>query len=245
MEDASPALMVHHEPESLEESAPSAATESGAPEAPPLDAPVVQVIPAETEELSAAQIIEALLFASDTPLSANRIAELLGAGSATDVRRQIDALNEKYAAVGLSFRIEPIARGYQMMTTPAFKPWLAKLDKQRSQTRLSEAALEVLSIIAYKQPIIRADIEAIRGVACGDLLHRLKDMGLIRIVGRAEIVGRPILYGTTRKFLDVFGLSDLEDLPPMEALALRRAPAPALTPPPPEPAPAPAAAAGA
>lgn len=241
MEDASPALMVHHEAESLAEPTPAAATEPATIEAPQADAPAMQIIAAPTEELSAAQIIEALLFASDAPLSANRIAELLGAGSAGDVRRHIDALNEKYAAVGLSFRIEPIARGYQMMTTPAFKPWLAKLDKQRSQTRLSEATLEVLSIIAYRQPIIRADIEAIRGVACGDMLHRLKDMGLIRIVGRAEIVGRPILYGTTKKFLDVFGLNDLEDLPPMEALALRRTQVVASA----EPPGAPAAVAGA
>lgn len=245
MEDTSPALMVHHETESLDGLPPEVRTGQDADPAPPLETPLMQVIPAETEELSAAQIIEALLFASDTPLSANRIAELLGAGSAADVRRHIDVLNEKYAALGLSFRIEPIARGYQMMTTPAFKPWLAKLDKQRSQTRLSEAALEVLSIVAYKQPIIRADIEAIRGVACGDMLHRLKDMGLIRIVGRAEIVGRPILYGTTKKFLDVFGLADLEDLPPMEALALRRSQAPALATPPAEPPAATAAVAGA
>jgi segregation and condensation protein B len=93
---------------------------------------------------------------------------------------------------------------------------------QRAQTRLSPAALETLSIIAYKQPIIRADIEAIRGVAVGEVLNRLREMGLVRIVGRAEVVGRPLLYGTTKKFLDVFGLADLEDLPPLEALNLRR-----------------------
>jgi segregation and condensation protein B len=135
-------------------------------------------------------------------------------------------LNDKYRAAGLSFRIEEIAHGYQMLTQPQFKPWLARLAKQQAQTRLSGAALETLSIVAYKQPVIRADIEAIRGVACGEVLNRLREMGLVRIVGRAEIVGRPMLYGTTRKFLDVFGLADLDDLPPMEMLTIRRAAAP-------------------
>lgn len=173
------------------------------------------------------QIIEALLFASDTPLSVGRLAELAGGCTPTHVRKTIAALNEKYAAVGLAFRIESIARGYQMMTLPCYQPWLARLNKQRARTRLSAAALETLSIVAYKQPIIRADIEAIRGVACGEVLNRLREMGLVRIVGRAEVVGRPLLYGTTKKFLDVFGLADLDDLPPMEALTLRRRPEPA------------------
>mgnify|MGYP005835883679 CR=1 FL=1 len=169
------------------------------------------------------QIIEALLFASDTPLSPTRLAELAGITSLRDVRLHIAELNAKYLAAKLSFRIEEIARGFQMLTQPAFQPWLARLAQQQAQTRLSPAALETLSIIAYKQPVIRADIEAIRGVGCGEVLNRLRELGLVRIVGRAEIVGRPLLYGTTRKFLDVFGLADLDDLPPLEALALRRA----------------------
>lgn len=169
-----------------------------------------------------AQVIEALLFTSDAPLSAARLAELSGLGSAREVARHIETLNEKYAAACLSFRITAIARGFQMLTLPAYQPWLARLDAHRGQTRLSAAALETLAIVAYKQPVIRADVEAIRGVACGEVLNRLREMGLAKIVGRAEIVGRPMLYGTTRKFLDVFGLADLDDLPPMEALTLRR-----------------------
>ncbi len=168
------------------------------------------------------QVIEALLFATDAPLSAGRLAELAGTETARDVREHIATLNEKYAAAGLAFRIEEIARGFQMLTLPAYRPWLAKLEKHRGQTRLTGAALETLSIIAYKQPVIRADIEAIRGVASGEVLNRLREMGLIKIMGRAEIVGRPILYGTTRKFLEIFGLSDLDDLPPMESLMIRR-----------------------
>lgn len=184
-----------------------------------------QAVPSEEDagavEVEPAHVIEALLFASDVPLSAGRLAELAGMGSAKDVRAHIETLNEKYAAVGLSFRVEAIARGYQMLTLPAYRTWLAKLDKHRGQSRLSAAALEALSIVAYKQPVIRADIESIRGVACGDVLNRLREAGLIKIIGRAEIVGRPMMYGTTRKFLDVFGLADLEDLPPMETLTLR------------------------
>jgi segregation and condensation protein B len=174
-------------------------------------------------DISPAQVIEALLFSADTPLTAARLGELCGIRSTTQVRLHIADLNDKYAAAGLSFRIEEIARGYQMMTQPEYRPWLAKLNRQQAQTRLSPAALETLSIVAYKQPVIRADIEAIRGVGSGEVLNRLREMGLVKIVGRAEIVGRPMLYGTTRKFLDIFGLADLEDLPPMEMLPLRRA----------------------
>jgi segregation and condensation protein B len=168
------------------------------------------------------QVIEALLFAADTPLSAGRLAELSGLVAAREMASVVEALNEKYAAAGLSFRIEEIARGYQMLTVPAYQPWLAKLDKHRGQTRLTAAALETLSIVAYKQLVIRAEVESIRGVACGDGLNRLREMGLIKIVGRAEIIGRPMLYGTTKKFLDVFGLADLDDLPAMETLSFKR-----------------------
>lgn len=171
------------------------------------------------------QIIEALLFASDAPLSAARLAELVGAGGVTEVRLCIAELNDRYTAAGMSFRIESIARGYQMLTLAAFQPWLAKLFKKSSETRLSASALETLSIIAYKQPLIRTDIESIRGVACGDVINRLRDMGLVRTAGRAEVVGRPLLYATTRKFLDVFGLADLNDLPALETLKFRPAPA--------------------
>jgi segregation and condensation protein B len=190
---------------------------------PPVEAaPELEVCAAEAAPADPAAVIEALLFASDGALSAARLAELVGAGTARDVREHVAALNEKYAAAGLSFRVEELAGGYRLMTLAAYQPWLVKLNRQRSRTRLSDAALETLAIIGYKQPIIRAEVEAIRGVACGEALNRLRELGLIKIVGRAEMVGRPMLYGTTRKFLDVFGLADLDDLPPLEAIALRR-----------------------
>lgn len=178
-----------------------------------------------SDEFSGAPVIEALLFSSDVPLSAARLTELVGAGTPAHIRKAIEQLNEKYAAAGLTFRIEALAGGYQMLTLPDFKPYLSKLDKHRSQSRLTDAALETLAIVAYKQPIIRADVEAIRGVASGEVLNRLRDMRLIKTVGRAEVIGRPLLYGTTRKFLEIFGLSSLSELPPLEALTLRRPPA--------------------
>ncbi|MBK9118807.1 MAG: SMC-Scp complex subunit ScpB [Phycisphaerales bacterium] len=190
-------------------------------ESAPVTETMLAVSPANAApEIEPAQVLEALLFSSDAPVTAGRLAELLGTGSPKEVRRLIAELNEKYAAAALSFRIEEIAKGFQMLTLAEYRPWVAKLTKQQAQTRLGAAALEALSIVAYKQPIIRADIEAIRGVACGEVLNRLREMGLIKIVGRAEIVGRPLLYGTTKRFLDVFGLADLNDLPPMEALTL-------------------------
>jgi segregation and condensation protein B len=173
--------------------------------------------PPSTPDVTTESIIEALLFATDEPLPAARIAKILGIGDAGDVKRQIDQLNERYEQSGSSFRIDAIAKGYQMLTLPGYNPWLSQLHKVRSESRLSAAALETLAIIAYKQPVLRADIEAIRGVAVGDMLVRLREMNLVRIVGRAEEIGRPLLYGTTNRFLEVFGLQSLKDLPKLEA----------------------------
>lgn len=181
------------------------------------------VADAAPDEIGVAQIVESILFASDAPLSAAKIADLIDEVSADDVHEQIAVLNLKYQRAGLSFRIERVAGGFQMMTLPAYQTWLRRLHHDRASNRLSDAALETLSVIAYKQPVTRADIESIRGVACGEVVNRLRELSLVRMVGRAEVVGRPMLYGTTRKFLDLFGLSSLDELPPMEALAIRRA----------------------
>jgi len=171
---------------------------------------------APRQDISMETVVEALLFSTDAPLSASRIAQLLGVGDGNDVRRYVAALNERYDASGAAFRIESIAKGYQMLTRPEFNNWVKKLQKARGDTRLSAAALETLAIVAYKQPVLRADIEAVRGVAVGDMLVRLRDVNLVRIVGRAEEIGRPLLYGTTPKFLEVFGLSSLKDLPKID-----------------------------
>jgi segregation and condensation protein B len=161
-------------------------------------------------------VVEAVLFSTDAPLSSGKIAQILGIGTAGDVKRHIESLNRRYTESGSAFRIDEIAGGFQMFTLPDYNPWIAKMHRARAESRLSQAALETLAIVAYKQPIMRADIEAIRGVAVGDMLVRLRDMKLIKIVGRAEELGRPLLYGTTKRFLEVFGLSSLADLPKLE-----------------------------
>ena len=129
------------------------------------------------------------------------------------VREAVDALNQQYAATNRAFRVESVAGGRQMLTIAAFGPVLARIKGQRAQTRLSQAALETLAIIAYRQPMLRAQLEAIRGVACGEVLRSLMERRLVKIVGRAEEVGRPMLYGTTPELLRVFGIATLSDLP--------------------------------
>jgi len=186
-----------------------------------LDREVAEKQAEDAENARIRGIVEAVLFSSDSPISAAKLADIVENTTAAKIRHHIDALNEKYENVRLTFRIEQIARGYQMMTLPEYHESIAKLNTHRRETRLSAAALETLSIIAYKQPVIRADVEAIRGVSSGEVISRLREMGLVRILGRAEIVGRPILYGTTKAFLDIFGLTDLDDLPPMEAMRIK------------------------
>ncbi|MFZ9010920.1 MAG: SMC-Scp complex subunit ScpB [Anaerohalosphaeraceae bacterium] len=174
----------------------------------------------EPDEIEATleTVVEAVLFASDEPISPKRLVDIAEAGSVKQVNQCVKAMNKKYREGGFSFRIEKISGGYQMMTLSAFNPWITKLIKVRSDNKLTPAALETLAIVAYKQPIIRADIEAIRGVASGEILRNLMYKGMVKIVGRAEVIGRPMLYGTTKKFLDVFGLNALKDLPKIEEL---------------------------
>lgn len=162
--------------------------------------------------------LEAVLMTSDRPLPTPRLAELLGGPPAKVVAAAVEALNASYESTGRSFRIEALAGGWQILTLPRFAPVLAALSRTREGGRLSPAAMEALAIIAYKQPILRADLEAIRGVASGEIIRGLMERHLVKIVGRAEELGRPILYGTTKGFLEVFGLASLKDLPKVEEL---------------------------
>ncbi len=162
-------------------------------------------------------VLEAILFATDEPLTDNKLAGIVET-TAKQVRESIESLNAKYAVENHAFRIEQIAGGYQMLTLNTYNSWLKKMLRARSDNKLSPAAMETLAIIAYKQPIIRADIEAIRGVAVGEVIRSLMYKGLVKITGRAEILGRPMLYGTTKKFLEIFGLNSLKDLPKAEEL---------------------------
>jgi segregation and condensation protein B len=168
--------------------------------------------------------LEALLFSTHHPLTAGRLAELLGLDTTKQVRHAIKQLNESYETTGRSFRVEQVAGGFQLLTLPEHGDLLKKLHQREIDAKLTKAALETLSIIAYKQPILRADIEAIRGVACGETIRSLMEKHLVKIAGRAEEPGRPILYGTTKRFLELFGLNSIKDLPQPEAGAIQAVP---------------------
>jgi len=157
--------------------------------------------------------LEALLFSTHHPLTAGRLAEMLELPTTKLIRRAIRELNSAYESTGRVFRIEQVAGGYQILTLPDFGDLLRKLHQREIDAKLTKAALETLSIIAYKQPILRADVEAIRGVQCGETIRSLMEKHLVKIAGRAELPGRPILYGTTKRFLELFGLNSIKDLP--------------------------------
>lgn len=166
--------------------------------------------------------VEAILFSVDRAVPAARIVEALAAGGCpadeAGVNAAIDELNEVYRTTERAFRIEPVAGGFRVMTLAEHARVLAAFRQARSAGKLTRAALETLAIIAYEQPITRARLEAIRGVACGEVLRTLIERKLITVKGRAEELGRPMLYGTTRQFLDAFGLSSTRDLPTAEEL---------------------------
>jgi segregation and condensation protein B len=163
-------------------------------------------------------LVEAALFAADEPLSVRRLAAIAGLPDSNEARRLVRKLQAFYDKDGTAFQVEEIAGGFQLLSRPEYHPWLIRLRRTGSDVRLSPAGRETLAIIAYRQPIMRADIEAIRGVQCGDLLRLLMEKGLVRIAGRHDSLGRPVLYGTTKKFLQVFGLRSLHDLPQVQQL---------------------------
>jgi segregation and condensation protein B len=165
-------------------------------------------------------ILESLLFVAEEPLSVQQLKSILEIGESDDIRSALEELIVEYDQRGGGFELRQIAGGYQFRTRAEYSEWVKKLLKP-SPARLSRAALETLAIIAYKQPIIRADVEHIRGVDCGGVLRMLLEKKLIRVMGRKDIPGRPMIYGTTRQFLEVFNLKDLRDLPsPKEIEAL-------------------------
>lgn len=175
---------------------------------------------ARLDEQELARAVEALLFAADEPLTVRRLRDILRLEDARVARRIVEALREEYAAARRGIQIEEVAGGYRMFSNKGFAPHVEQLRKAERRARLSQAGLETLAIIAYKQPVHRADIEAIRGVQVDAVLHNLQDYGLIRVTGRAEVLGRPFLYGTTRRFLEVFGLNSLDDLPKADELPM-------------------------
>ncbi|MEM1329598.1 MAG: SMC-Scp complex subunit ScpB [Planctomycetota bacterium] len=161
--------------------------------------------------------VEAVLVTAERAVDASRITDACGAtGLMLDgdgVAAAIDALNAEYERTGRAFRVERVAGGWRLMTLAEHAEVVAAFHRGKQGARLSRAAIETLSIIAYRQPVTRATLEAIRGVACGEVLRSLLERKLIKIAGRAEELGRPMLYGTTKQFLETFGLASLKDLP--------------------------------
>lgn len=163
-------------------------------------------------------ILEALLLSSDEPLTPGKVREIIPEFKEVNVKKIVDELNELYQQSGRAFRIEAIADGYQLFTLPDYALYLERLHARRLQSRLSTKALETLSIVAYKQPITRHDIEDIRGVNVDGVIKTLLSRNLITISGTANTPGNPFLYKTTRQFLEYFGLKNLKELPRLKEL---------------------------
>jgi segregation and condensation protein B len=160
--------------------------------------------------------VEALLFASDSPLEPERIREVLDLADADEARALVESLRTRYEAEARPLAIVEVAGGYRLVTRPELAPWLVRLARSRTRQRLSRPALETLAIVAYRQPVSRPEVDAIRGVNSEGVLDSLLERRLIRIAGRKDAPGRPFLYETTREFLVAFGLRDLDDLPRVE-----------------------------
>jgi len=167
------------------------------------------------DELLAAAV-GAVVFASGEPVQPREIAAAFGDTEVAAVEAAIESLSDVVARSGLGLRIEPIAGGYRLATTPDVGPWVRRYFRQRNRTRLSPAALETLAIVAYRQPVTAPEIQSIRGKDPSASLKNLLDKRLLRVLGRKKVVGNPILYGTTKQFLVHFGLDSLEDLPSIE-----------------------------
>jgi segregation and condensation protein B len=157
--------------------------------------------------------LEAVLFLAREPLSTRKLAQLAALEDGTEARTLVGRLNQHYDASRSAFRVEQLAGGFQLLTRPRYSPWLRRRHQMQVEVRLSSPAIETLAIIAYRQPVLRAEIEAIRGVKCGEIVRQLMERDLVRIAGKSDELGRPFLYGTTRRFLQVFGLRDIDELP--------------------------------
>jgi segregation and condensation protein B len=158
-------------------------------------------------------ILEAILFVSGEPLSVDRMLGVVEGVSRAELVSALQALQADYTAEGRGLQLVEVAGGFQIATRPDCAPWIKRLERAKEGARLSRSAMETLAIVAYKQPVVRAEIEQIRGVDSAGVLKTLLERRLVRIVGRKDAPGRPILYGTTRQFLQAFGLKDLSDLP--------------------------------
>ena len=157
--------------------------------------------------------LEAALFLGEESLTIRRLMEVAGLKDATETRGLLSQLREHLHSTASAFRIEEIAGGYQLLTTAACQLWLGRLRKPEHMARLTPALTDTLAILAYKQPMTKADLDAVRGVDCGEMLRLLIERGLVRTMGRQDSLGRPPLYGTAKRFLQVFGFKTLAELP--------------------------------
>jgi segregation and condensation protein B len=168
------------------------------------------------EEAQLKAVLEGLIFVSESPLTLDRMKEVLGINK-RDLQRLLSEMMEEYRRSERGFHIVEVAEGFQFRTRPEHADWIKKLKRVKT-TALSQPALETLAIVAYRQPVVRMDIEKIRGVDSGGVLHTLLEKKLIKIIGKKDVPGKPLVYGTSRKFMEVFGLKDLSQLPTLKDL---------------------------
>ena len=209
-------------PAESQEEAPASAPEQAA------DAPSAQSAPADDEKpfelvptSEFKQIVETLLFITDRPLKPTRIADVIDGADARRVREMILEIQDDYIRRNSAVQVVEVGGGFQMSTKPEYGRWVRRLYNEKMTTKLSNAALETLAIVAYKQPITRAEMEAIRGVDVAGPLERLLERSLVRVVGKKDTVGRPMVYGTTDEFLRMFGLNKVSDLPDLQVFAAK------------------------
>jgi segregation and condensation protein B len=201
------------EPGEAEEAAPAEASGSDAPLAKAKPEPREEPPPAPPPPERLPGAVEALLLASGEALSAERIRDVLGLPSVVHVREALATVKERWAQAGLAVEVQDVAGGHRAVTRPEYAEYVRRLARKPAADRLTQPLLETLSIVAYRQPVARAEIERIRGVQAGDALRALLDRRLVKVSGRSDQPGRPLLYATTHRFLEVFGLANLEDLP--------------------------------
>jgi segregation and condensation protein B len=178
----------------------------------------IEAVNSQSEAIDARElkaILEAILFVSPEPVPVARLMSIVGTASKVDIVQALGILTHDLDQDGRGIQLVQVAGGYRLVTKQEYGPWLKRMDKAKAAQKLSRSALESLAIIAYKQPLVRAEIEEIRGVETSGVLRTLCERKLVRIVGRKDVPGRPIMYGTTKFFLEHFGLQDLSQLPPL------------------------------
>ena len=179
---------------------------------------IQRLLPTKISEEVRLQRLEAILFLAKEPLSSRKLSQYANLADGTEARTLVARLNENLDRVGRAFQVQEVAGGFRLGTRSKFASWLRRLEHIPRETRLSGPAMETLAVVAYRQPVVRADVEAIRGVSCVEILRQLMERDFVRINGRSEELGRPYLYSTTKRFLQVFGLRSLEELPRSEIL---------------------------